>query len=82
MSSCDGKADLHLVRASLAAPVDVAVERSRAVVDGIPVVVAAFAVLLAPERKSLNCQSPSFIIIVPIWPSRPSQHGHLDQTCE
>ena len=79
MSSCDGKADLHLVRASLAAPVDVAVERSRAVVDGIPVVVAAFAVFLAPARRSLSYKSSSFIITVPSWPSR---HGHLDQTCE
>ena len=57
MSSGDGKANLHLVRAALAAAVDVTVERSWAVVDGVPVVVSAFAVFLAAEsciKASIN----------------------------
>ena len=55
MSSGDCKSDLHLVRAAGAAAVDVAVERGGAVVDRVPVVVAAFAVFLTPEKKQKAC---------------------------
>ena len=53
MSSGNGKPDFHLVRTSLAAAIDVAVERGRAVVDRVPVVVAALAILLTPVNLKI-----------------------------
>lgn len=50
MSSGNGKPDFHLIRTSLATAIDVAVERGRAVVDWVPVIVSALTVLLAPEN--------------------------------
>ena len=54
MSSGDREPDFHLVGAAGAAAVDVAVEGGRAVVDRVPVVVAAFAVFLTSEQKNMN----------------------------
>ena len=50
VSSSDRETDFHLVGAAGATAVDVAVEGSRAVVDRVPIVVAAFAVFLASAK--------------------------------